>query len=390
MAGIVQRPARTVLTMLGTIIGVGAFTAILGLTSTAQGQISTDFTVLGATQVTVNDEGDASELQSPTMNDFPADADSLVSRLNGVVHAGIRWQVFRTQPTVSAVQNPDGSQTVQANVYATSPGYLQAIDPVMQTGVMINSFDDARKLRVAVLGGAAAAQLGISNLSQQPAVFVNGVGYTVIGILGSDQRDPEDLLGIMVPDQTALENYGQPSADAPAKMLIETELGAAGLVAAQAPTALRPDRPALLQAIAPSSPHTLQDAVAGNLDSLFLLLACLTLIIGTVGIANTTLVAVMERIGEIGLRRALGARPWHISVQFLTETTILGAIGGLIGTALGVGVVVTVALVNHWTAVLDPATTLPAPLIGAFTGLLAGLYPALRAARIEPLEALRR
>ena len=112
--------------------------------------------------------------------------------------------------------------------------------------------------------------------------------------------------------------------------------------------------------------------------------------IGAVGIANTTLVAVLERTGEIGLRRALGPRPRHITAQFLTESAALGALGGLVGTSLGVPTVVGTALARHWTAVLEPYAVLPAPLIGMFTGFAAGLYPALRAARTEPLEALRR
>jgi putative ABC transport system permease protein len=390
MAGILQRPARTMLTMLGTVIGVGAFTAILGLTATAQGQISTDFTVLGATQVTVKDIGDTSEQAEPTMYDFPHNADSTIENLNGVVHAGVRWQVFNSTPNVSAHDVPDAVQQTPLTVYAASPGYLEATDPSLAHGVLINEFDDTRRLRVAVLGQAAANQLGVTNLTAQPAIFIDGVGYTVIGILGNDQRDPENLLSVLIPDQTAMENYGPPSSQNPAQMLIETKLGAAKLIASQAPTALRPDQPALLQAIAPPDPHTLQNTVNGNLNSLFLLLAALTLVIGTVGIANTTLVAVMERIGEIGLRRSLGARPRHIATQFLCETTLLGTVGGLIGTALGIAVTLAVAIDNHWTALLNPATTLPAPLIGTLTGLIAGAYPSLRAARIQPLEALRR
>jgi putative ABC transport system permease protein len=391
MAGILQRPARTALTMLGTIVGVGAFTAILGLTTTTSGQISSDFSVLTSTQVTVNDVGDATELQNPTMDDFPPGSDQLVDRLNGVVAAGTDWTVFTSgQATVSDTDDPYTGSSVPTPVFAASPGYLRAIEPRLASGTLYNAFHDDRRLRVAVLGAAAADQLGITNVSAQPAVFIQGVGYTVIGIIGSDQRAPEDMLGVFIPDQTALAQYGRPSVGNPASMLVETRLGAAGLIASQVPKELRPDEPGLFQSVAPPTPHTLQNTVSGNLDSLFLLLAVLTLIIGTVGIANTTLVAVMERTKEIGLRRALGAKPRHIALQFLTETTLLGAVGGLIGTSFGIATVVIVAVEHHWTAVLDPAATLPAPLIGALTGFAAGAYPALRAARIEPLEALRR
>jgi putative ABC transport system permease protein len=212
----------------------------------------------------------------------------------------------------------------------------------------------------------------------------------VVGILADVRRSPDVLLKVLIPEQTATAMYGEPEPDRAPTMLIETRLGAAGLVARQVPLALRPDRPTLLQAAPPPDPHELRDSVAGSLNSLFLILAAITLIIGAAGIANTTLVAVMERTGEIGLRRSLGARPSHIAGQFLAESTTLGTLGGLVGTAVGITVTVGAALAHHWTAILDPATTLPAPLIGTLTGLLAGLYPALRAASIEPLEALRR
>jgi putative ABC transport system permease protein len=220
-------------------------------------------------------------------------------------------------------------------------------------------------------------------------VFINGTPYTVVGIISDLRRVPELLLSVVIPDTTALSAYGQPT-DQRASMLIETRLGAAQLIAGQAALALRPDAPNLFKITAPPDPTTLRDGVTGDFNALFLLLAGITLVIGAVGIANTTLVAVLERTGEIGLRRALGARPRHIAAQFLTESAALGTLGGLIGTSLGTAVVIGTALARQWTAVLAPWTVLPAPLIGTMVGLLAGLYPALRAAYVEPAEALRR
>ena len=130
--------------------------------------------------------------------------------------------------------------------------------------------------------------------------------------------------------------------------------------------------------------------MTASLNSVFLALAGIALFIGAVGIANTTLVAVLERSGEIGLRRALGARPRHIAIQFLAESTALGLFGGLVGACAGLIATIVVTVYQHWTAVLDPRIVIAAPLVGAVIGLLAGLYPALRASSIEPADALRR
>ena len=130
--------------------------------------------------------------------------------------------------------------------------------------------------------------------------------------------------------------------------------------------------------------------MTASLNCVFLALAGIALFIGAVGIGNTTLVAVLERSGEIGLRRALGARPRHITMQFLAESTALGLFGGLVGASAGVIAIIIVTIYQRWTALLDPRIVVAAPLAGAIIGLLAGLYPALRASSIEPADALRR
>jgi len=122
---------------------------------------------------------------------------------------------------------------------------------------------------------------------------------------------------------------------------------------------------------------------------LFLSLAGVTLLIGTIGIANTTLVSVLERTPEIGLRRALGARRRHIAIQFLAESTLLGSLSGVIGTALGIIAVLVASYVNRWTPVLPPLLPPLALAAGSLTGLLAGLYPSVKAARLQPADALR-
>nr|WP_234021954.1 ABC transporter permease [Streptomyces sp. Amel2xE9] len=392
-----QRPVRSALTMLGTVLGVGSFVAVLGLTSTAAGQIGDSFSMLQNTTVTVDDAGPGtgrSVYQDPVM-DFPPDTDARLKRLNGVVDGGVWWSVPLHNPTVSARPGVtaassgamDGSRD-GLHILAASPGALHAMQPTLSSGTLFNDFHQHRKERVCLLGSSAAHLLKITRADDQPAVFIDGAAYTVLGVVADTQRLPQSLLSVIIPADTALDAYGAP-VDNPAQALIRTRAGAAALIAEQAPLALRPDHPGLLHAVPPVDPHALRDRISTDMSGLFLVLAAICLVVGAVGIANTTLVAVLERTGEIGLRRALGARRRHITTQFITESTVLGALGGLIGTATGVAVVLGTSLARRWTAVLEPYTIVPAPLIGVVIGFLAGLYPALRAARIEPLEALR-
>lgn len=390
LAGLTQRPARSMLTMLGTVLGVGAFVTVLGLTSTASGQINKSFDLLRDTTVTINDTPPGDTSVSAGRLDFPADADARLRHLSGVVVGGIWWNAPLRNPTVS--RTPDRTDALPddgtVTVYAASPGTLKAMEPTLQSGALYNAFHQDHAEHVCVLGAAAAHLLGIARVDNQPAVFINDTAYTVVGIIADSRQFTQALTGILIPSSTALHEYGPP-VDPPAHALIRTRVGAAQLVAERAPLALRPDQPRLLTAVPPPDPHHLRDEVGTDMSTLFLVLAAMCLVVGAVGIANTTLVAVMERTPEIGLRRSLGARPRHIAAQFLAESTALGLLGGLMGTSIGVLVVITAALWENWTAVLEPASVIPAPAIGALVGLLAGLYPAVRAARTEPLEALR-
>jgi macrolide transport system ATP-binding/permease protein len=194
------------------------------------------------------------------------------------------------------------------------------------------------------------------------------------------------LGSIIIPEGTARRDFGLPG---PGTVVIETTIGAVPLIADQARIALRPDDPPSLKVEVPHEPRRLRDEVKGDVNVMFLLLSGLSLIVGAIGIANITLVSVMERTGEIGLRRAIGATRGHIASQFLFESAAIGVVGGILGASLGVMIVVAVSAYHVWTPVLDSYAPLFAPLIGGLIGLVSGAYPAMRAAMLEPVEAFR-
>lgn len=388
LASVAQRPLRTILTALGGILGIGAIVVVLGLTATTSGQISDTFTIWDATQVRVTDAGITDGVDAAMS--FPPDADDRIEALPGVQAAGVAWTIPYSggeQFPASTTLDPRG-HVERVTVTAATPGYLQAIGATLSSGRGLDPFE--RDLRVAVLGSAVAKRLGIERLDRQPTVFLDGVGYSVVGILSNVHHDSGVLASVIIPDRTALNRYGPPTSFSPAHMEIATRLGAAEQVSKEAPVALRPDQPRLLRVEPIPTPPLVAGVISQTLSALFLVLAGITLFIGAAGIANTTLVSVMERTPEIGLRRTLGARRRDIASQFLAESALVGALGGLVGTALGNGIVLATAIAESWTALLNPWVTIAAPVLGAVVGVAAGLYPALRAASIEPAAAVRR
>ena len=385
-SAVTRRPVRSLLTALGTIAGTAAFTATLGIAATASAQISQRFDLLKATEVRVQDTApnpDTADVDPA----FPADVDTRLERLNGVNAAGLYWTL---QPTPSIERLPGRLDPDTAGqglaVIAATPGAISAAQPEI-TGRTFDQGHLNRNSHVALIGAAAARQLGITRIDNTPAVYLNDVPYTLIGIIDDVARNPDLLLAITIPTTTAQAAWGPPLG--PTNVLIDVQPGAAQLIGAQAALALRPQDSARLQVLVPPEPRTLRQSVEGDTKSLYLTLAILALAIGTIGITNATLVAVLERTHEIGLRRALGAQPRHIATQLITETALLGTTGGTIGTAAGLLATIVVAITNKWTPTTPTGTLLATPLLGTITGIIAGLQPARKAANTAPVESLR-
>lgn len=385
IAGLFARPWRTALTMLGIVIGLAALVATIGLSRTASNRIIGRFDELAATEIFVSTKP-APDGSRPEA--LPWDAPTRLRRLNGVVAAGTLSPVNTGDTLVSSslVRDPQSQTNFNLSVQAASPGLFTAVRADLASGRLPDLGHSMRADRVAVLGPGAALRLGIVGVEQLPAIAIGDKLYLVIGILRDVARQPDLLGSVIIPEGTARRDFGLSS---PQLVVVETQIGAAKLIAQQTPLALRPDNPSVLKIASPPEPQRVRDAVQSDLNVLFLLLGGLSLIVGAIGIANITLVSVMERTGEIGLRRSIGATRGHIAAQFLLESTSIGVIGGILGASFGILVVVAVSAYQVWTPVLDPMAPFLAPLVGGVIGLVSGTYPALRAAHLEPVEAFR-
>jgi macrolide transport system ATP-binding/permease protein len=387
LAGIFAKPGRMVLTVLGVVIGMSALVATVGLTRTAGNRIISQFDQLAATELFVTARPGATT-GIVDARALPWDAPTRLRRLNGVVAAGTVSDVDVGNALVSSspVKDPLNQSAFRLAVRAGSPDMFRAARSVLETGRLPDAGHSDRADRVAVLGPDAAQRLGIHGVERLPAISIGDQIYLVIGILSDAARRPELLGSVIIPEGTARRYFGLAG---PGMVIVETRIGAAYMIAEQARPALRPDDPRALRVQVPQEPKRVRDEVQTDLNVMFLLLGGLSLIVGALGIANITLVGVMERTGEIGLRRAIGATRGHIAAQFLFESASMGVVGGIIGASVGVLIVVGVSAYQVWSPVLDPAVPLLAPVVGGAIGLLSGLYPASRAARLEPAEAFR-
>jgi putative ABC transport system permease protein len=386
VAGLLQRPARSLITSLGTIIAVGSFVTVLGLSATANGQIQQQFDSDEARQITVrlSSDGDWGE-GGPS---FPADADKRAAMIRGTTAAGVSWAVGAGEPVaVSRLAPGVGISTPTSfPVFAASAGVWELSRPNVMSGRL---FDEALdNVPVAVIGSSAARVLGIDSVEDRPTLFIDGKAFAVIGIFRGGAGLASPQTSITIPAGIAKVDFGDPALNA--SMTVEAAAGAEQRVAGQLPVALDPRFPDNFVAISPPQTAKLRTQISKSVADLILLLGTVFMLVGVVGIANTSLSAALARVPEVALKRSLGALPRHIAAQFIIEFALIGAAGGLIGGFFGTGAIILSALVQQWTPIVQPWVLIAAPFLGAVTGVLASLYSALRATRIEPVEAFRR
>ncbi|WP_434810765.1 ABC transporter permease [Microbacterium sp. bgisy189] len=385
-----SRPGRLFVTILGTVLGIGSLVATWGFAQTAANQVASQFDAVAATQVVITPATTSAgrEGQSAATGRLPWDAPERLERLAGAEDAALVATVVIDGAEITAVprNDPSAASMSPPTLLAATAGLNDVIQGSITMGRMFDEGHDERGDRVAVLGSRAAERLGIVRIDRQPSIFIDGIAYAVIGVVDDMATRADVRDAVVIP-------MGAARADlwlgAPQEALVRIAVGAGPQLAEQAPLALAPADPESVEVKAPRGRSDLGSAVQADVNIVFIVVGAISLLAGGLGIANVTLLSVLERTGEIGLRRALGATRRQISAQFTVESVVIGLLGGLIGAAFGVLAVVVVAATQQWTAIVDPLVALGGVVLGALVGWLSGRYPARRAARIEPVNALR-
>ncbi|WP_426626050.1 ABC transporter permease [Leifsonia sp. McL0607] len=386
--GLDGHPGRLILTTIGTVLGIGSLVVTYGLAQTTNAELRKQLDPSQATHFVVAPAtARDSSGESRSVATFPADAESRALRLSGVTAAGVLTEVPLGDAPVTAVpvNDPSVAQKLAPVVFSATPGLFDAIGATVESGRTFDDGHDLRHDRVAVLGKAAATSLGIGRLDRQPTVFIDSRPYTVIGVLDQTDQRTDLLDSVIIPASTAREDLQAPAGD---ELHVGVARGSGPLIERQIPIALSPNSPKDFDSqAARGSERAAQAQADANLA--FLLLGVISLLAGALGIINVTILSVKERSGEIGLRRAIGATSRDIRSQFMVETGVIGVIGGLAGTAIGVATIVVISATQGWTPVVDGWVAVAAPVLGTVIGVIAGTYPAHRAARIEPADTLR-
>jgi putative ABC transport system permease protein len=376
--GLRTRRLRAALSALGIAIGVAAIVAVLGLSSSSQAGLLAEIDRLGTNLLTVTNgstfAGDTASL--------PLSAPGMISRIGPVT------EVEETGATGAGVYRSPLIPSINTNalsVQAASLGLLPTIGTTVATGRYLNAA--TARLPVAVLGAAAAERLGIERIYPGERIWLGGQWFYLAGILNPAPLAGEIDSAVLVGFPAAKRYLGFDGH--PTTIYVRSETSQVTAVQGVLAATANPQSPNEVNVSQPSAALTARAAAQSALNGLFLGLGAISLLVGAVGVGNIMLIGVLERRSEIGLRRALGATKGQIRSQFLAEAILLAVLGGAAGVSAGALATAVYATTKGWATVI-PTLAWGGGLGAALAiGAIAGLLPALRAARMSPTDALR-
>lgn len=382
LAGLAARSARTVLILLGPVLGAAGIVASVGLNESAKGQVRATLDRLGTNLIVANADGTFSGGEAPVL---PVDAEQRALRVSTVDRAAGVTQIAG----VTVFPSEGGEtffRTVPVPVLTADTELLDVLDVDMASGRFIGPGDERNGHRVAVLGEGLADDYQYLP-GEIRTVDVGGIPYGVIGVLRRPDLVPDLDTAVIIPRSAAEADFD--IGTEPTVLYVRADPGAVDATADALPVAINLGGAESVSVVVPSDLLEAQGAVDETLRNVLFLMGGLALLVGGVGIANVMSISVIQRSGEIGIRRALGHTRSTIALQFLIEAAVIGVLGGVLGVVVGVGVITAVSSVLGWIASYDLVLFAGAGSMALIVSVLAGISPAVKAARLEPLETLR-
>ena len=378
--GLRSRRVRASLSALGIAIGIAAIVGVLGISQSSKSGLLNELGQLG-NLLTVQPPSSG----SGQVTELPTTADGMISRIGPVTSVtqigGISGPNVYRNPFIPAVNTNSISLT------AADAALPATVSATVAHGTFLNAA--TAQYPAVVLGSEAASLLGITDLAHPTQVWIGGYWFTVTGILNPVQLETPmnnmAFIGFPIAEQYfSFDGH-------PTELFVRTvnTPSQVNAVAAVLPATVNPENPSTVLVSEPAEILQAEVLTAGAYNTLFLALGAVALLVGGVGIANVMVISVLERRSEIGLRRALGATRRHVAEQFLAEAVLLSVLGGLAGTVIGVAATAIYALTQHWSVLIPPLALYGGTGAALAIGVIAGLYPAMRAARLSPTQALR-
>ncbi len=376
--GLRTRPLRAALSALGITIGIASLVAVLGLSESSKSDLLSQLDRLGTNLLVVR-AGQGIGLGDARL---PADASVMVDRIGPVDEVSavgsVDANVYRSDLVPAARSGGIGVRAAEVDLLDTLQG-------TVAEGRFLD--EAAAAYPTTVLGSVAAERLGIADLRNDVLVWLGGEWFRVIGILEPIELSPDLDRAAIVGAEAAEVFLGFDGVAS--SLYVRTDPEWVDGVMGVLPATVDPENPDQVEVARPTDAIEAKAAAESAFTNLFLGLGAVALLVGGVGIANVMVISVLERRSEIGLRRALGATRRHVAIQFLLEALLLATVGGLGGVALGVGVTGIYARIRGWEMLVPGVAVVGGVVAALLIGALAGLYPAMRASRLSPTEALR-